>query len=127
MQGRPKKKVASLEEAMHAKSIPVIKKVKMSMKVKADQHPNSGPVALPPNEANARMFGVDAEDCHESSSDDSFSGASSRMTSPASHHCSITSDKDLREESSKNASNGQKDRRKSRKWFRLTHNKVALL
>ena len=128
MQGRPKKKAVSLEKAMHPKSIPVIKKVKMSMRVKADQDPNSDPAALPPDEAIAKMFGVDAEDCHESSSDDSsVSGASSRMTSPASHHSSITSDKDVKEKSSKSASNGQKDRRKSRKWFRLANNKVAPL
>ena len=127
MQGRPKKKATSLEEAMRAKSIPVIKKVKMSMKLKADHDPNSGPAALPPDEANTRMSGVDAEDCHDNSSDNSSSGKSSRLTSAASRHSSITSDKDVKEKSSKSASNGLKDRRKSRKWFRLANNKVAPL
>ena len=70
-----------------------------------------------------RMFVVDAEDS-QGSSDNSSSSASSRLTSAASRHSSITSDKDLKEE---NANNELKDGRKSRKWFRLTHNKVVPL
>jgi len=127
IQGRPKKKAVSPDEAMGDKSIPVIKKVKMSMRLKADQDPSCGPVALPPDEAIVRMFGVDAEDCHDNSSGNSSSGESSRLTSAASRHSSIALDKDLKEKSSETASNGQKIRRKSRKWFRLAHNKVAPL
>ena len=81
----------------------------------------------PKKKTIARMSGVDTDDCHENSSDNSSSGASSRLTSAASRHSSITSDKDLKNESSENSNNGQKDGRKSRKWFRLAHNKVAPL
>ena len=63
----------------------------------------------------------------QGSSYNSSSGASSRLTSAASRHSSITLDKDLKEESSEIANNGKKDGRKSRKWFRLAHNKVAPL
>ena len=127
LQGRPKKKAVSVDEAMRAESISVNEKVKMPMRLKADQDPNSGPAALPRDKAIIRMSGVDAENCHDNSSDNSSSGESSRLTSAASRHSSIALDKDLKKKSSKNASNGQKDRRKSRKWFRLAHNKVAPL
>jgi len=61
----------------------------------------------------------------QGSSYNSSSGASSRLTSAASRHSSIIADtEDLKEE---NASNELKDGRKSRKWFRLTHNKVVPL
>ena len=127
MQGRPRKEAVSLEEAIRARSIRVIKKVKKSMRLEADQDPNSGPAVLPPDEAIARMFGVTVEDCRDSSSDNSSSQASSRLTSAASCHSSVTSARDLEAESLENANNGQKGGWKSRKWFRLARNKVAPL
>ena len=83
----------------------------------------------PEKKATARMFGVDAQDRHESSSDSSSSGASSRLTSAASRRSSITPEEEesSKEESSEIANNGKKDGRKSRKWFRLAHNKIAPL
>ena len=102
MRGGPKKKAGSLEEAMRARSTRVTKKVKKSM-----------------DEA--------VEDYNDNSSDNSSSSSSSRLSSVASRHGSITSDKDLEEESFDNANNGQKDGRKSRKWFRRKHNKVVPL
>ena len=127
MQGCPKKEAVSLEEATRARSIRIIKKVKRSMRSKADQDPNSGPAVLPPDEAIARMFGVAVEDCRDSSSDNNSSQASSRLTSAASCHSPVTSDRDLGEESLENADNRQKGGRKSRKWFRSARNKVAPL
>lgn len=116
----------SLEEAIRARSIRLIKKVKKSMRLKATQDPNSGPAALPPDEAIARRFGVDVEDCRDSSSDNSSGCASSRLSSAASTRSSITSDRDL-EETLESVNNGQKGGRKSRKRFKLKHNKVAPL
>ena len=128
MQGRRKKEAVSLEEAMRARGIRVIKEVKKSMRLKADQDPTSCPAVLPSDEAIARMFGVDVEDCRDSSSDYSSSRTSSRLSSTASRHSSVTSDRhQLEEESLETASNGQKGGRKSRKWFRLARNKVAPL
>ena len=124
---KPKKEVVSLEEAMRARSIRFIKKAKKSMKLKADHDPNSGRAVLIPDEAMAKMFGVDVEDCRDSSSNNSSRHASSRLTSALSRHSSVTSDRDLEEESLENANNGQKDGRKPRKWFRLKRNKVAPL
>ena len=126
-QGRPKMEADSLEEAMRANSIRLIKKVKKSMRLKAAQDPNSGPAALPPDEAIARRFGVDVEDCRDGSSDNSSSCASLRLSSAASSHSSITSDRDLEEETLESANNGQKSEKKSRKWSRLKHNKVSPL
>ena len=99
MQGRPKKEAVSLEEAMRARSLPIIKKVKKSMRLKVDQDSNCGPAVLPPDEAIAGMFGVDVEGCCDSSSDNSSSDASSRLTSALSCYSSVSSDRDLEKES----------------------------
>ena len=107
----------NLEETTGSRSV----KVKMSMRLKADQDPESCSAALPPDETNARRFGVDIEDSSDSSSDSSSSGASSRLSSAASRHSPVTSHKD-----SESANNGQKGGRKSRKWFRLKDKVVPL-
>ena len=125
MQGRPKKEAVNLEKATRARSIGIIKKAEKSMNFKADQDPNSSRAVLPPDEAMVKMFGV--EDCRDSSSDNSSSHASSRLTSAMSRHSSVTSDRDLEEESLENANNGQRSGRKTRKWPRLARNKVAPL
>ena len=127
MQGRPKKEAVDLEEAMRARSIPIIKTVKKSMRLKVDQYSNCGPAVLPPDEAIAGMFDVEVEDCRDSSSDNSSSDASSRLTSALSCYSSVTSDRDLEEESLENAENEQKGGKRTRKWFRLARNKVAPL
>ena len=119
-------KADNLDEAIRARSLRLIKKVSKSMRLKADQDPNSSPAALPPDEAIARRFGVDVEDSRDSSSDNSSSCASPRLSSAVSPHSSITSDRDL-EETLESVNNGQKGGRKSRKWFKLTRNKVAPL
>ena len=126
MQGRPKKEAVSLEEAMRARSIPIIwKKAKKSMRLKVDQDSNYGPAVLPPDEAIVGMFGVDVKGCRGSSSDKSSSDASSRLTSALSCYSSVSSDRDLEKESLENADNGQEGGRKPRKW--LARNKVAPL
>ena len=125
-QPRAEKTSVNLEEAgMRARSIRLIKKIKQSMRLKAVQDPNSGPAALPTDEAIARMFGVDVEDCRDSSSNSSSSSsrASSRLSTAVSRYSLIASYKDLKEEPLESGNDG----RKSRRWFRLKNNKVAPL
>ena len=124
-----KKKAVSLEEKVRARSIRLIKKIKKSMRLKAAQDPNSGPAALPPDEAIAAMFGVTVEDCRDSSTTNSpgSSRASSRLVSSASHYSSIALNESAEEDSLEGENNGRQSGRKSRKWFRLRNNKVAPL
>ena len=129
LHGHEKKKAVSLEEKVRARSIRIIKKIKKSMRLKAAQDPNSGPAALPPDEAIAAMFGVTVEDCRDSTSVNSSSSSrpSSRLSSSSSRHISITRGKKVEEDSLDNENYGQQSGRKSRKWFRLKYNKVAPL
>lgn len=73
---------------MSIKSIKTVQNVLRRLKSQwaggVSQDPNSGPAALPPDEAIARMFGVDVEECRDSSFS-SCSPASTRSSS-AVHH-----------------------------------------
>ncbi|KAJ7388726.1 hypothetical protein OS493_036004 [Desmophyllum pertusum] len=125
----PKKKSFNLEDEIRARNVRIIKQIKKAARSKAAQGPNSDAVALPPDEAIARIFGVDVEDFRDSSSNNSFSSshASTRSSSAASRDSSITLDEDLEDAALDSANNKQKGAKKSRKWFRLKHNKVAPL
>lgn len=98
-----RKKRASLEEEMHAHKVQLVKKIKNSMKIEAEQESSSPDAVLPPDETIARIFDVAVEDLRDSSSNNSSSSctpASSRSSTANSWDSSsaITSDEDLEEE-----------------------------
>ncbi|KAL9981515.1 hypothetical protein ACROYT_G010223 [Oculina patagonica] len=78
------KRKPRLEQMVRTKSIRLVKRIKTSMGLRAAKDPNSCPTDLAPDEAIARIFGVDVEDCRDSSSDySSSSGSESSRASSA--------------------------------------------